>query len=177
MFSLKPYVGHPALQSYLNIYFFQHQRSHKDPAALKFTFYQVITAGHHASVDLKALQKKCLVPGWYATHIERWLTYFPLYQVSKCILQIMRMDCVFSYLFITTLQKDYFSRMNCFAHGLQMIHPKPWPEQLSWSFLSTIPQVERASSPKDAGKNTAEAIMWSIHHLVYILCLKNSGLT
>ncbi|XP_062991680.1 bifunctional heparan sulfate N-deacetylase/N-sulfotransferase 3 [Elgaria multicarinata webbii] len=71
---------------------YQHQRSHKDPAALKFTFYQVITAGHHASSELKSLQKKCLVPGWYATHIERWLTYFPPYQLLIIDGQQLRND-------------------------------------------------------------------------------------
>ncbi|KAK4818546.1 hypothetical protein QYF61_014489 [Mycteria americana] len=59
---------------------YQHQRSHEDPAALKFSFYQVITAGPRAPSELRALQKRCLAPGWYATHIERWLTYFPPYQ-------------------------------------------------------------------------------------------------
>ncbi|XP_061441255.1 bifunctional heparan sulfate N-deacetylase/N-sulfotransferase 3 isoform X2 [Rhineura floridana] len=71
---------------------YQHQRSHKDPVALKFTFYQVITAGYHASAELKALQKKCLVPGWYATHIERWLTYFPPYQLLIIDGQQLRND-------------------------------------------------------------------------------------
>ncbi|KAJ7327022.1 hypothetical protein JRQ81_016781 [Phrynocephalus forsythii] len=71
---------------------YQHQRSHKDPAALKFSFYQVITASHHASSELKALQKKCLIPGWYATHIERWLTYFPSYQLLIIDGQQLRND-------------------------------------------------------------------------------------
>ncbi|XP_048364779.1 bifunctional heparan sulfate N-deacetylase/N-sulfotransferase 3 isoform X2 [Sphaerodactylus townsendi] len=71
---------------------YQHQRSHKDPAALKFTFYQVITAGHHASAELKALQKKCLIPGWYATHIGRWLAYFPPYQLLIIDGQQLRND-------------------------------------------------------------------------------------
>nr|XP_056711924.1 bifunctional heparan sulfate N-deacetylase/N-sulfotransferase 3 [Euleptes europaea] len=71
---------------------YQHQRSHKDPAALRFTFYQVITAGHHASAELKALQKKCLIPGWYATHIERWLAYFPPYQLLIIDGQQLRND-------------------------------------------------------------------------------------
>uniref|UniRef100_A0A8C5LSL4 Bifunctional heparan sulfate N-deacetylase/N-sulfotransferase 1 n=1 Tax=Leptobrachium leishanense TaxID=445787 RepID=A0A8C5LSL4_9ANUR len=56
---------------------YQHQRSHEDPTALKFSFYEVISAHNKASSQLKLLQRKCLVPGWYAAHIERWLTYFP----------------------------------------------------------------------------------------------------
>lgn len=59
----------------------KHQRSHEDPAALRFNFYEVITTGHWAPPDLKTLQRRCLVPGWYAVHIERWLTYFATSQV------------------------------------------------------------------------------------------------
>ncbi|CAI9561319.1 unnamed protein product, partial [Staurois parvus] len=55
----------------------QHQRAHNDPVALNYTFAQVVTAGSHASQQLKNLQSRCLVPGWYATHLERWLTYYP----------------------------------------------------------------------------------------------------
>ncbi|XP_062469885.1 bifunctional heparan sulfate N-deacetylase/N-sulfotransferase 3 isoform X2 [Pezoporus occidentalis] len=71
---------------------YQHQRSHEDPAALKFSFYQVITAGPRAPSDLKALQKRCLAPGLYATHIERWLTYFPPYQLLIIDGQQLRTD-------------------------------------------------------------------------------------
>uniref|UniRef100_A0A672TIV1 [heparan sulfate]-glucosamine N-sulfotransferase n=1 Tax=Strigops habroptila TaxID=2489341 RepID=A0A672TIV1_STRHB len=71
---------------------YQHQRSHEDPAALKFSFYQVITAGPRAPSELKALQKRCLAPGWYATHIERWLTYFPPYQLLIIDGQQLRTD-------------------------------------------------------------------------------------
>ncbi|XP_006112675.2 bifunctional heparan sulfate N-deacetylase/N-sulfotransferase 3 isoform X2 [Pelodiscus sinensis] len=71
---------------------YQHQRSHEDPAALKFSFYQVITAGPRAPSELRALQKRCLVPGWYATHIERWLTYFPTYQLLIIDGQQLRTD-------------------------------------------------------------------------------------
>ncbi|XP_008590405.1 PREDICTED: bifunctional heparan sulfate N-deacetylase/N-sulfotransferase 3 [Galeopterus variegatus] len=60
---------------------YQHQRSHEDPAALKFSFYEVISAGPRAPSELRALQKRCLVPGWYASHIERWLVYFPPFQM------------------------------------------------------------------------------------------------
>lgn len=60
----------------------QHQRAHDDPVALKYTFHEVITAGHDASLKLRALQNRCLVPGWYATHIERWLSAFHANQVA-----------------------------------------------------------------------------------------------
>lgn len=62
----------------------QHQRAHDDPVALKYTFHEVITAGSDASLKLRALQNRCLVPGWYATHIERWLSAFHANQVAAC---------------------------------------------------------------------------------------------
>ncbi|XP_039396409.1 bifunctional heparan sulfate N-deacetylase/N-sulfotransferase 3 isoform X2 [Mauremys reevesii] len=71
---------------------YQHQRSHEDPAALKFSFYQVITAGPRAPSELRSLQKRCLGPGWYATHIERWLTYFPTSQLLIIDGQQLRTD-------------------------------------------------------------------------------------
>ena len=50
---------------------------------LRFSFYEVISAGPGAPPELRALQKRCLVPGWYASHIERWLLYFPAFQVQS----------------------------------------------------------------------------------------------
>uniref|UniRef100_A0A9L0QX24 [heparan sulfate]-glucosamine N-sulfotransferase n=1 Tax=Equus caballus TaxID=9796 RepID=A0A9L0QX24_HORSE len=71
---------------------YQHQRSHEDPAALKFSFYDVISAGPRAPSELRALQKRCLVPGWYASHIERWLVYFPPFQLLIIDGQQLRTD-------------------------------------------------------------------------------------
>ncbi|XP_015417650.1 PREDICTED: bifunctional heparan sulfate N-deacetylase/N-sulfotransferase 2 isoform X2 [Myotis davidii] len=56
---------------------YQHQRAHGDPAALNYTFYQVISASSQAPLALRSLQKRCLVPGYYSTHLQRWLTYYP----------------------------------------------------------------------------------------------------
>lgn len=50
--------------------------------ALKYTFHEVITAGPEAGPRLRALQSRCLVPGWYATHIERWLSSYHANQVG-----------------------------------------------------------------------------------------------
>ncbi|XP_046892157.1 bifunctional heparan sulfate N-deacetylase/N-sulfotransferase 1-like [Hypomesus transpacificus] len=55
---------------------YQHQRAHNDPVALKYAFHEVITATHNAPVKLRILQRRCLVPGWYATHLERWLSHY-----------------------------------------------------------------------------------------------------
>ncbi|XP_041506632.1 bifunctional heparan sulfate N-deacetylase/N-sulfotransferase 4 isoform X2 [Microtus oregoni] len=71
---------------------YQHQRSHEDPAALRFNFYEVITTGPWAPTDLKTLQRRCLVPGWYAVHIERWLTYFATSQLLIIDGQQLRSD-------------------------------------------------------------------------------------
>ncbi|XP_039615545.1 bifunctional heparan sulfate N-deacetylase/N-sulfotransferase 4 [Polypterus senegalus] len=71
---------------------YQHQRAHEDHAAIKYTFYEVITARHHAPAELRALQNKCLLPGWYAVHIERWLTFFPPTQLLIIDGQQLRND-------------------------------------------------------------------------------------
>lgn len=56
---------------------FQHQRAHGDPTALNYTFYQVISASTQAPPALHSLQSRCLVPGYYSIHLQRWLTYYP----------------------------------------------------------------------------------------------------
>lgn len=66
---------------------FQHQRAHNDPVALNYTFYQVISAKAQAPQELRALQSRCLFPGWYSTHLERWLTYYPSGQVGELLLE------------------------------------------------------------------------------------------
>ncbi|RXN00329.1 Bifunctional heparan sulfate N-deacetylase/N-sulfotransferase 4 [Acipenser ruthenus] len=71
---------------------YQHQRAHEDHAALKYSFYEVISAGHHAPAELRSLQNKCLVPGWYAIHIEHWLTYYPPSQLLIIDGQQLRSD-------------------------------------------------------------------------------------
>uniref|UniRef100_A0AAY4BJQ7 Bifunctional heparan sulfate N-deacetylase/N-sulfotransferase 1 n=1 Tax=Denticeps clupeoides TaxID=299321 RepID=A0AAY4BJQ7_9TELE len=55
---------------------YQHQRAHDDPIAQKYTFHDVITAGHDAPLKLQVLQSRCLVPGLYATHLQRWLSHY-----------------------------------------------------------------------------------------------------
>lgn len=39
--------------------------------------FQVITATDTAPKPLRDLRNRCLNPGKYATHLERWMTYFP----------------------------------------------------------------------------------------------------
>ena len=61
------------------MYFFswyQHQRAHGDPAALNYTFHEVITAKGTLPGPLRSLQSRCLEPGRYSTHLERWFNYY-----------------------------------------------------------------------------------------------------
>jgi len=46
----------------------------EDPAALKHTFPEVVTVGLLIPGEIQILQKGCLEPGWYSTHIGRWLS-------------------------------------------------------------------------------------------------------
>nr|XP_023649119.1 bifunctional heparan sulfate N-deacetylase/N-sulfotransferase 1-like isoform X1 [Paramormyrops kingsleyae] len=71
---------------------YQHQRAHDDPVALKYTFHDVITAAPDAPIKLRVLQNRCLVPGWYATHLERWLSQYHPSQVMVLDGQMLRTD-------------------------------------------------------------------------------------
>uniref|UniRef100_A0A6F9DLC2 [heparan sulfate]-glucosamine N-sulfotransferase n=1 Tax=Phallusia mammillata TaxID=59560 RepID=A0A6F9DLC2_9ASCI len=60
----------PAKRAYS---WYQHMRSHDDPTALKYSFYQVVNAKRQGSPPaLISLQRRCLDPGFYAYHLERW---------------------------------------------------------------------------------------------------------
>ncbi|XP_016142573.1 bifunctional heparan sulfate N-deacetylase/N-sulfotransferase 1-like isoform X2 [Sinocyclocheilus grahami] len=71
---------------------YQHQRAHADPAALKYSFHDVITASHNAPVKLQVLQKRCLAPGWYATHLSRWLEHYHHDQILVVDGQTLKTD-------------------------------------------------------------------------------------
>lgn len=60
----------------------QHQRAHQDPVALNYTFQQVISAGSSSPAALLALHRRCLQPGYYSSHLERWLHYYQPSQVG-----------------------------------------------------------------------------------------------
>ena len=56
-------------------------KSHKVEAAMD-PFYKVLTSGNSSEEkDIKALGQRCLLPGLYAQHLERWLMYYPSSQV------------------------------------------------------------------------------------------------
>uniref|UniRef100_A0A671L2Q9 Bifunctional heparan sulfate N-deacetylase/N-sulfotransferase 1 n=1 Tax=Sinocyclocheilus anshuiensis TaxID=1608454 RepID=A0A671L2Q9_9TELE len=71
---------------------YQHQRAHADPVALKYSFHDVITASHNAPVKLQVLQKRCLAPGWYATHLSRWLEHYHHDQILVVDGQTLKTD-------------------------------------------------------------------------------------
>ncbi|XP_075233561.1 N-deacetylase and N-sulfotransferase sfl [Lycorma delicatula] len=63
----------PAKRAYS---WYQHTRVHGDPIALNYTFYEVISASDTAPKVLRDLRNRCLNPGKYSQHLERWLTYY-----------------------------------------------------------------------------------------------------
>ncbi|BET01250.1 Heparan sulfate N-deacetylase [Nesidiocoris tenuis] len=68
----------PAKRAYS---WYQHMRSHQDPVALNYSFYDVITASDTAPKVLRDLRNRCLNPGRYSQHLERWLLYYPQQQL------------------------------------------------------------------------------------------------
>lgn len=63
----------PAKRAYS---WYQHTKAHGDLIANNYSFHQVITASDTAPKPLRDLRNRCLNPGKYAQHLERWLTYF-----------------------------------------------------------------------------------------------------
>lgn len=89
----------PAKRAYS---WYQHIRAHGDVIANNYSFYQVgldfmmeqhkmlillrslsqvITASDTAPKPLRDLRNRCLNPGKYAQHLERWLTFYPAQQL------------------------------------------------------------------------------------------------
>ncbi|XP_050538993.1 bifunctional heparan sulfate N-deacetylase/N-sulfotransferase isoform X2 [Daktulosphaira vitifoliae] len=64
----------PAKRAYS---WYQHAKAHGDPTTLKYSFHEIITANETvAPKSLRDLRNRCLNPGKYALHIERWLDFF-----------------------------------------------------------------------------------------------------
>ncbi|EEB17253.1 heparan sulfate N-deacetylase/N-sulfotransferase, putative [Pediculus humanus corporis] len=68
----------PAKRAYS---WYQHMRAHGDQIALNYSFHQVITASDVSLRPLRELRNRCLNPGKYAQHLERWLSYYPAQQL------------------------------------------------------------------------------------------------
>jgi len=56
---------------------YQHMRAHNDPTALTYTFYQVLESNSSSPKPVRSLKSRCLEPGKYVVHLERWLAEFP----------------------------------------------------------------------------------------------------
>ncbi|XP_074040411.1 N-deacetylase and N-sulfotransferase sfl [Leptinotarsa decemlineata] len=63
----------PAKRAYS---WYQHTKAHGDIIANNYSFHQVITATDTAPKPLRDLRNRCLNPGKYAQHLERWMNYF-----------------------------------------------------------------------------------------------------
>ncbi|KAG1678537.1 Bifunctional heparan sulfate N-deacetylase/N-sulfotransferase 1 [Nymphon striatum] len=109
----------PAKRAYS---WYQHMRAHGDPVAMKYSFYEVVTATENASRHHRDIRNRCLNPGLYAQHIERWLSYYPsnnlliLDGVSLKLNPVTVMNNVQKFLNI----KPYFD----FAHHLKFDRSK-----------------------------------------------------
>ncbi|KAL0269790.1 UNVERIFIED_CONTAM: hypothetical protein PYX00_007403 [Menopon gallinae] len=68
----------PAKRAYS---WYQHMRAHGDQIALNYSFHQVITAPDVSPKPLRELRNRCLNPGKYAQHLERWLSYYSAQQL------------------------------------------------------------------------------------------------
>ena len=59
-------------------------KSHDDAMAKKYSFYEVIRARRKTSpAALISLQRRCLDPGFYADHLEKWLEYIDAKDVRR----------------------------------------------------------------------------------------------
>ncbi|CAM6031495.1 unnamed protein product, partial [Sphagnum compactum] len=84
-------LAHPAKRAYS---WYQHMRSHQDPVALAHSFYDVITANSQSPRLLRDIRKRCLNPGLYAQHLERWLNYYDSTQLHIIDGEVLRVNPV-----------------------------------------------------------------------------------
>lgn len=56
-------------------------RSHKDATALNYSFQEIVTIGDRGHRALRELRSRCLMPGMYAQHLDRWLSFYSPQQV------------------------------------------------------------------------------------------------
>jgi hypothetical protein len=56
-------------------------RSHDNEAACSVGFFDLLASHVNASAPVKSLRGRCLVPGLYAEHLERWMLHFSAAQV------------------------------------------------------------------------------------------------
>ncbi|XP_055766939.1 bifunctional heparan sulfate N-deacetylase/N-sulfotransferase 4-like [Salvelinus fontinalis] len=71
---------------------YQHQKAHEERTGSMLSFYDVISAQRGAPSGIRSLQNRCLTPGLYYTHLERWLTHYPVDQLMIIDGQQLRRD-------------------------------------------------------------------------------------
>ncbi|GAV00465.1 hypothetical protein RvY_11308 [Ramazzottius varieornatus] len=71
---------------------YQHMKADGDPLANSYSFLEVVTASQDSPRLLRHLKSRCLRPGEYAGHLERWLDYYPSTQLLIIDGDILRSD-------------------------------------------------------------------------------------
>ncbi|CDW53797.1 bifunctional heparan sulfate [Trichuris trichiura] len=69
----------PALRAYS---WYQHMKAHEDRAAMANDFIDVLQAKEESGPEIWRFHQRCLVPGHYSHHLERWLSHFPAKQIN-----------------------------------------------------------------------------------------------
>ncbi|OQV18743.1 Bifunctional heparan sulfate N-deacetylase/N-sulfotransferase [Hypsibius exemplaris] len=60
---------------------YQHVKAHGDKVAAQYSFLEIVTANRDSPKPLQHLRSRCLRPGEYASHLERWLDHYPSTQL------------------------------------------------------------------------------------------------
>ncbi|XP_038060079.1 bifunctional heparan sulfate N-deacetylase/N-sulfotransferase 4-like isoform X2 [Patiria miniata] len=81
---------------------YQHERAHGNPASLNHTFYEILTSGPEAPRPVTLLRSRCLDPGKYIQHLQRWLQYYPPNQLMVLDGDLLRADPVVAMVKIQT---------------------------------------------------------------------------
>lgn len=79
----------PSLRAYS---WYQHMRAHKDSTALRYSLSEVLMANSSGPLHLRRLRQRCISPGRYSHHLERWLDYYPLSQIHLVDGGLLRED-------------------------------------------------------------------------------------
>ncbi|VDM40201.1 unnamed protein product [Toxocara canis] len=68
----------PAIRAYS---WYQHMRAHNDSAALSLSLIEILNVRSSDALPLRKLRQRCVSPGRYAHHLDRWLDVYPLSQI------------------------------------------------------------------------------------------------
>ncbi|XP_022105719.1 bifunctional heparan sulfate N-deacetylase/N-sulfotransferase 4-like [Acanthaster planci] len=79
----------PAKRAYS---WYQHERAHENPASMNYTFHEVLTSGLEAPRPVALLRNRCLDPGKYIQHLQRWLEFYPPTQLMVLDGDLLRAD-------------------------------------------------------------------------------------